>query len=271
MEHPPTPHAPQEQWWNQQKPNSEQSFYVPPGTEQPWRQQEAVQYDASPEVAGAKDNPFAEIVDTHQALFESIDTTGRATVPQPNVFAIPGSGQSPVIERSITYDAIADSLGGWKLHLNIDLGNPLHVQTTQNLLEAMRDAGQVANFKIGHAGDQVGKSATVFVGHCEKAKLSASIINRLLDGILRPPEGDAIIEDVAVADNVMGRFDVGGKVDSEFNQYGPEGIPLLKEDVGSSVFGDTDHSTRDSNILRAKEVLVRRYGTFFTGSNPSDS
>ena len=84
----------------------------------------------------------------------------------------------------------------------------------------MQLAGAVKGFKIGDGGgkewDQPGKESTVYVGSKDKTKLLAQFLSQELKDLLLPPEGDALVDDIPMADNVMGRF--APQYDPEFHQ-----------------------------------------------------
>lgn len=262
-------------WWEQREPETD-IFATPEQT--PWWETAAdtnnQPTDHLVETAKAPENPFSEIVASYQEQFDALSTTGSAVVPSRNLLAMPGSEQPSTIESTLTFDEIAERLGGWKLHLNFDVNNPFAAEKVKNLLQAMRHAGQVANFKVGDAGDQEGKSATIYIGHRDKASFLAGVLRQQIGDVLIPASGDALRDDMSFVEKdgrplVVGRFDIGGKIDDDVQQYGTAGIPYLKADASGNAFNRTDSLgglTADQKIQRSTQLLTSRYGSFFTGN-----
>jgi hypothetical protein len=186
-----------------------------------------------------------------------------------------GSGkEEPIkfLERS--FSRVADSLQGWKLHLNFDRADEEKVDNVANLLTMMRKRKLVSGFKIGRG--EPGKDATVYVGHRDKAVLVASLIERGIGPVLNDPNGDALVDDISFSNHVMGRFEVTSTA-HDFYSYGTKGYPVLREDVPGfeHVEGkDREVYLRDTGkdaeiISRAYLTLRDRFGEFFTGKHPA--
>lgn len=183
----------------------------------------------------------------HAAVLDLIDDAGNAI--SHGVKEIP-----PATLFSATPPRPTD---GWKLHLAIPAQNRAEVG---RVLGEMRQAMGFPDFKLGLAGGQVGKDATVYVGARDEAQRVADAINNRVGHLLGPPAGDTLVDDIPFGGKVMGRFDLR---DRDFHQYGSAGIPYLRADMQNRVFGG-GISDADARTRAAKE-LERRFGTFFTG------
>lgn len=158
---------------------------------------------------------------------------------------------------------------GWKLHLNFDAEDPIKVATVDTVLDSLQLGKRILQYKIGHGGGRAsgapGKEATVYIGSRDNAEIVARYIGQVLDPVLDPPEGDTLHDDRPFGEagtKVMGRFDIG-RYDRDFHQYGPNGLPLLNQDVDP-----WNKIDRDAAIARAEAALVSRYGEFYTGTPP---
>ncbi len=159
---------------------------------------------------------------------------------------------------------------GWKLHLNFDSQNPDTVARISEVLSRIKQSGAVRNFKIGDGGgkewDNPGKESTIYVGSRNKTDAVAKFVSRELGDVLLPPEGHALIDDIPLANNVMGRF--APQYDPEFHQYGSEGIPYLKEEFARAIWMPQDQQKEYLSVLAKKSLdrIVEKYGDYFTGT-----
>lgn len=169
---------------------------------------------------------------------ERVDTSGAADIPAERRMLFRDDPER-YYTKTLSYDEIARSGNGWKLHLNFDAQNATTVQTVRTFLEALARHGAITTFKIGHGGgkadDAPGKESTVYIGHRDKAKMVALQIDRSLASVLEAPEGDALKDDIPFASRVMGRFAVN-RLDSQFHQYGAKGHPILNQHMGVRLF-----------------------------------
>lgn len=195
---------------------------------------------------------------TSEALFQHFEDQRP---PRPEYLT------SPDLEVRARVLAKLEAMGeGWKLHLNFDADDSAATAAIRDLLTAMVEQGYVANFKIGHGGGKVsgqpGKEATVRVGDRDKAAAAAVIIEELADHLLLDPEGEALQDDTLFTAHVMGRFDIS-RYDPDFQQYGGDGVPYIRQDANDSAFGET--MSPDDMKTRAHTLLAYRYGKFYTG------
>lgn len=150
---------------------------------------------------------------------------------------------------------------GWKLHLNVD--GPLADQVSAYL------ATKGINNKIGKSGGQDGKGMTVYVGAKDAANQLAKELDQQFGGRLGPPGADVLIDDIAFAGNVWGRFDAAG--DAEFHQYGSAGAPYLLDDMSQIGFAQDRAAFGQQARARADKLLRERYGDFYTGGGKPQS
>jgi len=153
---------------------------------------------------------------------------------------------------------------GWKLHLAVDESNREAVSA------ALKEMG--LRHKVGRQGDQTGKDITVYIGSKNNADRAAAEINAKIGDKLSAPNGDPLVDDASFGGKVMGRFDAAG--DSTFHQYGRDGIPFTKDDMGLSAF-DKASFNPDEAKARADKILAAKYGEFYSGkaigsASPSD-
>src|SRR5665213_3462359 len=152
--------------------------------------------------------------------------------------------------------------GGWKLHLNFDAEDTPKTTTARAFLTALENHGFITTYKVGHGGGKAegapGKESTVWIGHHDKAVVVAQMIEEALTDVLDAPEGDVLHHDMAFTPQVWGRFTVS-RVDPEFHQYGLHGLPFLMREYGKDAMDGGESN-------RANQVLVQRYGAFYTGS-----
>lgn len=204
-----------------------------------------------------KETTFEDrLAELQEKIAELPDTTSREIQINPN---------NPE-HRVLLEDAM-----GWKLHLNFDAQNPVTVGKINEILLKIKQSGAIKDYKIGEGGgkewDQPGKESTVYVGSSDKTKLVAQFISEELDGLILPPEGDTLVDDVLIAHNVMGRF--SPQYDIEFHQYGANGIPFLKEEFGNGLWIPKDQQPAyfADLAVKSRARLVEKYGDYFTGSN----
>ena len=196
------------------------------------------------------------------------------TIPAPNTGPLPDwivdrrkSDEQKAAQQAARGEVARERGLGWKLHLNFDPTNPEAVAKIKTFLE-QTDPRVVRSFKFGRASDQSGKEATVYVGPKDSAAAIATEIETELGEILLPPEGDALIDDIAFTPNVMGRFEISG-VEPDFHQYGGHGIPYLDEHEKSirraKIWGG-QAVDENSAYQEADRILKDRYGAFYTGT-----
>lgn len=158
---------------------------------------------------------------------------------------------------TIPSDTIASNIsrikknGGWKLHLATD-----NVDEVSNILS---DLGYT--FKVGRSSGQVGKDITIYVGSRVDANILAAEISDKAAGLIKSPVGDTLIDDVELAPNVMGRFDIGSS-DKRFHQYGINGVPFLNDDMLQVQMGTL---TKEQAMQKAQMLLQTDYGEYFSG------
>jgi hypothetical protein len=215
------------------------------------------------------DNPFTTFVTERLSRLEGLDLSGDAAIPN-QVWESWNSGrgkswfredQEPPRTKVMTYDEIAKKTAGWKLHLNFDRSDSVKVQAVTSLLSALQEHDAVTTFKIGEADNQLGKEATVYVGHKDKVDIVASLIEEAISNILDDPEGKTLVDDIPFGQKVTGRFEVA-HVDREFTHKGAKGHPLLDRDYKRSLDPKNDKSEARA---RAAALLRQRYGAFYTG------
>lgn len=164
---------------------------------------------------------------------------------------------------------------GWKLHLNFDAQNPDTVSRIDEVLSRVKQSGAIRGFKIGDGGGkewgQPGKESTVYVGSRDKTDVVARFVSQELGDILLPPEGDTLIDDIPLADGIMGRF--APQYDPEFHQYGSDGIPYLKEEFAKALWMPVDQQKEYLSVLAKKSLdrIVEKYGDYFTGTANSEN
>lgn len=215
------------------------------------------------------ENPWSNYVAGERYRFEDLQLDGEAEVPTQEWagwLERGGAGEEPGEKtRGMSFQEIARRGAGWKLHLNFDAEDSFKTQMTSSLLDSLQDNEAIQDFKIGHGGgtasDAPGKEATVYIGSRNKGNVVARILEEALAGTLEEPEGDTLNHDVYFTGHVMGRFDIG-RVDPEFHQYGPNGVPLLKSDQLQIIYGGDIEEAQ----TRADTVLRERYGEFYTGT-----
>lgn len=137
---------------------------------------------------------------------------------------------------------------GWKLHLSTD-----KAEEVSTALKAMG-----LTHKVGKTSGQEGKDVTVYIGHKDAATGAARRIQDELVHLLNTPRGDTLRDDMPFTSHVMGRFDAG-RGDSEFHQYGKNGIPWLKADMDP-------WNRKPGASDRAHVELRRKYGEFYEGA-----
>ena len=212
------------------------------------------------------------------AEVHNLDLSGEADIP------FPINNSNSIGEKSshkMSYKDIAEAGSGWKFHLNFNAEDPDIAQQVGLILEYLRYQGCITAFKIGDGGGkkagQPGKEATAYIGHREKANLVAPLIEQLLNNVLDNPEGDALEDDIYFGAHVMGRFEVTA-IDNTFRQYGAKGYPFCKKDFDYLLelhdrLEWKDPEVNEQNIADAQgeaeahahEILVKRYGNFYTG------
>lgn len=178
------------------------------------------------------------------------------------VFTATPTDAPAVSVKNLTY--AGGTPAGWKLHLNVsneneDAVNKYLTDKVKNKI----DGG--VKFKKGKSS-QAGKSFTVYVGSRDKAMAVAQQINAEIGNLLLEAEGDVLKDDVNFDGKVWGRFDIG-PVDKEFHQYGIAGIPFLNDDMGNLSFGGRTDSKIEEAKNKAHNILVARYGEFYTGTS----
>ena len=174
----------------------------------------------------------------------------------------------------MTFNELAERGKGWKFHLNVDTEDAHKVKKMSDFLNALHNHNAITTYKIGSGGGkaygQPGKEVTVYIGHRNKANIVAPVIEAVMADTLDMPGLDALKDDITFTKHVIGRFEVAN-TDFEFHQYGAKGHPLLNADI--EVLGTSQHETASEKALRKAEattraynMLVRRYGQFYTGS-----
>jgi hypothetical protein len=207
---------------------------------------------------------------------ESLNLTGEATILTPQWYrwnAQLNKGEEPEKYRTLSFEEIAAQHQGWKLHLNFDPEDASKVSTISAFLDMLKGHDAISTYKIGKGGgkafDQPGKEATVYVGHRDKSKVVAAIIEEALAGVLDSPEETTLRDDIEFAPHVMGRFDIG-RVDPQFQQYGAKGLPFLIDDHPTTLYRDWSPAqvtaARQQWYQHADQVLTARYGAFYTGA-----
>lgn len=143
---------------------------------------------------------------------------------------------------------------GWKLHLAFD---PNDTQLVNDLKQYL-DAGRI-DHKFGQNSGQVGKDATIYVGHKDDATRVAQEIQDKFGDRLRDAEGDTLWSDTPFAGKVWGRFDINDP--KTFHQYGPNGVPLLLDLMAQTY----PPQFKNEYTAPSAAVLTKRYGEAFTG------
>ena len=178
----------------------------------------------------------------------------------------------PTTGRTIKLSDLAGMGKGWKLHLNFDAENPRTVDKISRVLEKLKERTAITTFKIGRGGGKKagadGKESTVYIGDKSKTLKVATFLEGELASLLDAPEGDTLTDDILLAPNIMGRFEVD-RVDPEFHQYGGPGFPVLLKEF-SLIITEKDPIKR-GKLVRQKQIasleyLKQKYGNYFTGT-----
>jgi hypothetical protein len=168
---------------------------------------------------------------------------------------------------------------GWKLHLNFDASDDAVTKEVDRRLKRLFPRytigeGGGKRYKIGEGGGKksgaVGKEATVYVGPKDDADAAARTIEHELDDLLLMPARDALKSDTKFTERVMGRFEVA-YADSDFHHtYSVHGVPVLWKDARNQ-WRESDRRPEPELVEAARQLLISRYGTFYTGTQGSDT
>jgi hypothetical protein len=150
----------------------------------------------------------------------------------------------------------------WKLHLAVD---PKNYAAVDAVVKDLLDSGQIKDYKQGRNSGQEGKDFTIYIGPKEQAQLVADHLTNKVGHLLDNPKGEALIDDTSFGGKVMGRFDAN---DKDMAQYGSQGIPYTKDDMGQKTWGSV---TSEQARANADKILRERYGEFYTGTSKSTS
>lgn len=179
---------------------------------------------------------------------------------------------------------------GWKLHLNFDIEDQAVFEKVDVFLKNLKESSAIADYKIGLGHDvwdedkgqhvwvkgPPGKQSTAYIGPKDKAQEIARVIGEGLSDVLIPPEGLTLTDDTPFTERVMARFAIS-PWDNDFYHYGPGGRVMLKVDVvkenlldfgkrHNDVEWDRSRQPSQEAMERAEQLLVERYGTYYTGS-----
>lgn len=200
-----------------------------------------------------------KIHDYHTANFDDAngvyDATRAAGGGAQTPSAVPSGLNRQAMPQKMTPELIQkikDKHAGWKLHLASD--KPEYVSRW------LKDRGYT--HKVGRSG-QEGKDLTVYIGSKADTIRVADDIENNIAHLLNDPHGETLTDDIAFTNKVWGRFSVS-QVDTEFHQYGSEGIPYLNDDMARRGRGDIDANTARQN---ADRILRERYGEFYSGES----
>ncbi len=241
------------------------------------------------DVVHQSDTPILPLLETAGVELTPVDTAEHSDSEREGVFEDRLSGLmeeinklhdttsreiiiDPTTGRTIKLSDLAKMGKGWKLHLNFDADNPRTVAEISRVLEKLKERTAITTFKIGSGGGKKagadGKESTVYIGDKNKALTVATFLEGELASLLDAPEGDTLTDDILLAPNIMGRFEVG-QVDPEFHQYGGPGFPVLLKEF-SLIITEKDPIKR-RELVRQKQIaslayLEQKYGDYFTGT-----
>ena len=175
------------------------------------------------------------------------------------------STMQPVQNLQTEFLARLELTDGWKIHLHFDPNNKNSINAVKSALENLKLSGRIVQYKISDF-DSTGKTATLYVGHGKLMREVADQLASDLDGVLLPPTSLTLSDDILVNKYVAARFDLSS--DTDFNQYGRQGVPNLALDHenmaaqkmrGLLSIEDVEAYTRNADL-----ELRRRYGDFYS-------
>ncbi len=176
--------------------------------------------------------------------------------------------KAEAVGKGLKYEYPDKAGVGWKIHLAVS-HNPNDPLTAR--IAAFTHMHRFV-YKIGQGGSQEeGKGMTIYVGDRDTTEDLAQDLMDAFGKEIPEPIGDVLGEDMGIVGKVWGRFENQGDLirnarREKYLQYGPSGIPQLKDDARDLWANPEDKLTKDERRQHAIVVLTEDYGAFFTGT-----